>query len=190
MSDHLGKLLNAVEGLFRSIMTKEALLGAGAGKDTLGAAITTSVNLGSFYATPMPPEGTLESRDLAHCEPDLVRRYLLLKADFAMQTGRQLFETTTWRSQERQASLYAQGRTMPGKKVTNIDGVTSRSRHNFYPSQAIDVCVDSDPGPGKHAVWDEASYEPLRELCTKHGLIWGGTFKSLKDYPHIEWGAC
>jgi peptidoglycan L-alanyl-D-glutamate endopeptidase CwlK len=153
--------------------------GLPAGAATVGVVPPTG------YTAPMPPN-ELESRDLAHCEPELVRRYLLLKADFEHQTGRCLFETTTWRSSERQASLYAQGRTAPGKKVTNIDGVNSRSRHNYYPSQAIDVCVDGDPGPGKVAIWDTAAYEPLGPLCAKHGLVWGGNFKSIHDYPHLE----
>lgn len=141
------------------------------------------------YSNPQPPMGVKESRDLAHCEPDLVKRYLALKEDFRALTGMDLFETTTWRSSERQAELYAQGRTAPGQIVTNIDGIKSRSRHNFYPSQAIDVCVDKDPGPGKVAVWDDKLYAPLGLLCLTHGLVWGGNFTTIKDFQHIEMAA-
>lgn len=186
MKELLDTLLSSLEGLLRSMLTKNDLASMGASPEALGLAATTNVPLGSFYTVPGPPAGVLESRDLAHCEPDLVRRYLLLKADYERQTGRCLFETCTWRSAERQKELYEQGRSLPGKKVTNIDGVTSRSRHNFYPSQAIDVCVDDDPGPGKVAIWDEQAYEALGPLCQRHGLVWGGSFKTIHDYPHIE----
>lgn len=149
-------------------------------------AVAVTQPLGSGYQTPQPPVDIKESRDLAHCEPDLVRRYLLVKEEFARLTGMCLFETCTWRSRVRQAELYDQGRSLPGQIVTNIDGIRNRSRHNFYPSQAIDVCVDKDPGPGKIAVWEAGAYAPLGPLCAKHGLKWGGDFKHLKDYPHVQ----
>lgn len=162
------------------------LLKAWAVKGMGPQAVAVTVTPGTAYETPQPPVGVKESRDLAHCEPDLVRRYLLLKADFTKATGMMLFETCTWRSRVRQAELYDRGRSLPGQIVTNIDGIKSRSRHNFYPSQAIDVCVDKDPGPGKQSVWESGAYAPLGPLCAKHGLVWGGSFKHLKDYPHIE----
>ena len=138
------------------------------------------------YRTPQPPAGIKESRDLAHAHPELVLRYLRLKADFESTTGCGLIETCTWRSKERQAELYAQGRTAPGKIVTQIDGTTGKSRHQPYPAQAVDVAVDIDPGPGKHVVWNPEAYAALGPLAERHGLVWGGNFKSFKDYPHLE----
>lgn len=149
-------------------------------------AMTTSLDLPTGYTAPTPPT-TPESRDLIHCEPELVRRYLLLKQMYATQTGRCLFETCTWRSSNKQQDLYRIGRrgVVGEKTVTQIDGVTKRSRHNFFPAQAIDVCVDSDPGPGKVAVWDRHSYEPLGPLAAEFGLVWGGNWH-IDDYPHLE----
>ena len=144
------------------------------------------IPLPHFGTIPHAPVGVLETRELKHCEPELQRRYALVKAYFELETGRHLFETCTWRSEGRQQQLFRQGRSEPGQIVTNIDGINSRSRHNFYPSQAVDVCVDSDPGPGKVAVWDNAAYAPLGPLCEKHGLVWGGNFKRLIDSPHLE----
>lgn len=43
------------------------------------------------------------------------------------------------RSPEEQNDLYQIGRTKPGAKVTNIDGYTKKSKHNYYPSKAVDV---------------------------------------------------
>ena len=180
--------------LLASALTKQRLEDAGAGPDALKGAVTTMVELPTFGGDNEPPEGLDESRAISHCEPELARRYLLLKADFEAETGRQLFETSTYRSRRRQKQIYDQGRTTPGKIVTKLDGVTRRSRHNYWPAQAIDVCVDSDPGPGKHAIWDESAYQPLCDLALKHGLTWGGDWnrngtsddEKFIDYPHLE----
>lgn len=181
-------LIDAIIGMIAGMMTSRDLTSAGAGPDALHAAITAHVDLPTFAATVrQPPAGLAESRSLADAHPELVRRYLALKEDFAHQTGRELFETCTWRSQAEQWRLYQLGRSgVPKEKiVTNIDGVTKKSRHMVYPSEAVDVCVDSDPGPGKHAIWDEKSYEPLGQLAEAHGLIWGGVW-GIHDYPHLE----
>lgn len=162
------------------------LFGGGAPQEPIGAGV--SAPLPTFAApNPQPPAGASESRSMADAHPELVRRYLALKEDFARQTGRSLFETCTWRSATEQARLYQLGRRgVPGEKtVTQIDGVRQKSRHMVYPSEAVDVCVDADPGPGKHAVWDHASYEPLGPLAAAHGLVWGGNWH-IDDYPHLE----
>ena len=162
------------------------LLGKISDKNLDNQAVAVSVALPSGYSTPKPPVGVKESRNLDDCEPELVDQYRKVKEEFAASTGMTLFETTTWRSKERQIELYAQGRTKPGEVVTYIDGIKSRSRHNFYPSQAIDVAIDVDPGPGKVVVWDDKLYSPLGPLCLKHKLIWGGDFLQFKDYCHIQ----
>jgi peptidoglycan L-alanyl-D-glutamate endopeptidase CwlK len=113
----------------------------------------------------------------------LVEKYLLLAEDFAReQVPASLMVTCTYRSPEEQAVLYAQGRTTPGKVVTNADGVTNLSAHNHYPSRAIDVAVLLD---GK-VVWRENLYEPLVPLAARHGLVSGGAWRTFKDWPHIE----
>lgn len=136
---------------------------------------------------PQPPVGVAESRSLNDCHPEMARRYGLLKEAFRARFGRELFETCTWRSPLRQTELYQVGRRgVVGEKVlTNIDGVTKKSRHMVYPSEAIDVAVDIDLGPGKHVVWDEAAYAPLGPLAGEFGLIWGGQW-GIHDYPHLE----
>jgi len=129
----------------------------------------------------------MQSRDLAYAHPELRRRYALLKADFRAQTGRDLFETCVWRSSAQQNLEWLKGRRgIPGEKiVTKIDGITKLGNHNRIPSRAVDVCVDIDPGPGKHVVWDHPSYDPLGPLADRHGLIWGGRWAQ-DDYPHLE----
>lgn len=175
-------------GLLAGLWTQEQLGRAGASPEAAAGALTLQVGLPTFGAgVPQPPAGLSESRDLADADPELVRRYELLKSEFKAHTGRDLFETCTWRSVERQAELYQVGRRgVPGEKIlTKLDGATKRSRHNVYPSQAVDVCVDSDPGRGKHAVWDASAYAPLGPLAAEFGLIWGGDW-AMHDYPHLE----
>lgn len=178
-------LFDILSGLASGLMTKQRLEQVGATPDMPTA--TIAIPLPTFSAPVGPPPGLLESRDLAHCHPELTRRYLALKADFEKETGRQLFETCTWRSQARQQELYQIGRRgVPGERtVTQLDGIAKRSRHMVFPSEAVDCCVDADPGPGKHPVWDEAAYRPLGPLAARNGLIWGGDW-AMRDFPHLE----
>ena len=76
-----------------------------------------------------------------------------------------------------QQALYNQGRTSPGKKVTNAK--PGQSYHNY--GLAIDV-VRMD---GDKPDW---SYDlsKLVPMANKYGIFWGGNFKKFKDFPHFE----
>lgn len=87
------------------------------------------------------------------------------------------------RTNEEQDALYAQGRTAPGKVVTNVKG--GYSYHNF--GLAVD-CVPSLPGGAympdwnpQHPVWKqmEATGEAL-------GLDSGSTWRTFPDAPHFQ----
>lgn len=84
------------------------------------------------------------------------------------------------RSYAEQDALYDQGRSKPGAKVTNAHG--GQSYHNF--GMAVDFVLLK----GKEALWDDKYYRALGELAPKYGLVWGGTFRSLPDSPHIQLG--
>ena len=56
--------------------------------------------------------------------------------------------TSTFRDAESQNALYAQGRTAPGKKVTNVRG--GESMHNWRRA------FDFVPVVGGKAIWDDA----------------------------------
>lgn len=101
--------------------------------------------------------------------------------DLAADNGINLKITSSVRSMEEQAKLYAQGRTAPGQKVTNAK--PGSSYHNF--ALAIDVVEIRD---GK-AIWDKgAKWDEIGRLGKQCGLRWGGDFKSLVDKPHFESG--
>ena len=94
----------------------------------------------------------------------------------------------TSRTPEEQDKLYAQGRTKPGKKVTNAKA--GQSVHNY--GFAVDICLIID---GKVASWDTAKdwdndkiadwYEVVK-IFAKYGWEWGGNWKNFKDMPHFE----
>ena len=96
--------------------------------------------------------------------------------------------THTLRTIAEQDALYAQGRTKPGKKVTNAKG--GSSYHNY--GLAIDICLILD---GKEASWDTSKdfdkdgisdWMEAVAIFKSRGWEWGGEFKSFKDAPHFQ----
>lgn len=92
------------------------------------------------------------------------------------------------RTIEEQNLLYNQGRTLPGKKITNAKG--GQSIHNY--GLAVDICLIID---GKEASWDTkkdwdndqvADWYECVKIFAKNGWEWGGNWKTFKDMPHFE----
>lgn len=115
-------------------------------------------------------------------QPFLERLNALLNACAAR--GAQYVATSGLRTYEQQNALYAQGRTAPGRKVTNARG--GQSLHNFA------VAVDFAPHVGGryrgklNPDYREANYRILGEEAAKAGLEWGGAWTSIKDTPHVQ----
>ena len=89
--------------------------------------------------------------------------------------GLNVLITETYRSQERQDYLYAQGRTRPGNKVT----WTKSSRHTSR--RAWDICKNIKG----EEYSDSAFFKKCGEIAKKYGITWGGTWKT-PDVPHFE----
>lgn len=96
--------------------------------------------------------------------------------------------TCTFRSHAEQESLYAQGRSQPGKIVTNARG--GQSKHNFMingkpASKAFDIAplvAGKIEWNSSHPVWAH-----MGEIGESVGLEWGGSWAGkLKDYPHFQ----
>jgi hypothetical protein len=83
----------------------------------------------------------------------------------------------TWAEQD---ALYASGRTVPGGILTKARG--GESFHNF--GLAFDIMILES---GK-ITWDSRhpGWRIAGEIGTGLGLLWGGTWKSMKDLPHFE----
>lgn len=90
------------------------------------------------------------------------------------------------RSQERQAYLYAQGRTRPGNRVTNAP-TNLTSWHGY--GLAVDVIhatLGYEP-TGKNPRGNEAWFARVGGIFKKHGCAWGGDWRK-PDTPHMQWG--
>lgn len=90
--------------------------------------------------------------------------------------------TTTHRTNEEQEALYAQGRTAPGKIVTQAK--PGQSKHNKVPSEAFDIAfVKAD----KSIDWDGSLFKKFAEIIkVKYPQVeWGGSWK-FKDAPHFQ----
>lgn len=116
--------------------------------------------------------------------PDLRKKVERILA--AMQAlGFPMFVVSGNRSLEQQQALFAQGRTKPGKIVTNCDGVTKKSNHQ--DGRAVDCAFVDDPLTEKIETWDEKQpWEVYGEMAEALGLTWGGRWRSVTDRPHIE----
>jgi peptidoglycan L-alanyl-D-glutamate endopeptidase CwlK len=113
---------------------------------------------------------------------------IISECDSALTGRAKVRVTQGLRTWDEQAKLYAQGRTIAGKKVTNAK--PGQSIHNY--GLAVDICLMID---GKTASWDTAKdwdndriadwYECVK-IFAKHGWEWGGNWKTFKDLPHFE----
>ncbi len=89
--------------------------------------------------------------------------------------GLNVLITETYRSQERQNKLYAQGRTASGKKVT----WTRHSRHTSR--RAWDICQNVKGQEYSNTTF----FRRCGEIAKSLGIIWGGDW-STPDMPHFE----
>lgn len=97
-------------------------------------------------------------------------------------TGLTWIITSGRRSMAEQTAIYAQGRTTPGPIVTRAGA--GDSAHNF--GEAADLAPLAADG---EAIWWNAPdgyWEAMGAIAQAHGLVWGGIFKTIKDFPHIE----
>lgn len=86
-----------------------------------------------------------------------------------------VFITETYRSQERQKYLYAQGRTRPGQIVTWTLDSNHKSR------LAWDIAVGLP-----HSLYDVATLSRVGAIARKLGITWGGDWTGNIDRPHFE----
>jgi peptidoglycan L-alanyl-D-glutamate endopeptidase CwlK len=119
----------------------------------------------------------MSSRNLEDLHP-LVADKAMQLVQLAGAEGIEILVTSTLRTFEEQAELFAKGRTKPGAIVTNAK--PGSSWHNF--GLAFDVV----PLVNGKAIWNSPFWNQIGELGKEVGLVWGGDFKSFKDKPHFE----
>ena len=86
----------------------------------------------------------------------------------------------TLRTIAEQDALYAQGRTTPGKIVTNAKG--GESYHNYG------LAFDAAPLNSDLSInWtDNQLYQAMGEIGQSVGLEWGGSWVKFPDKPHFQ----
>lgn len=113
---------------------------------------------------------------------EAVQRILLAMNDL----GLRMLVTDGVRSTAEQEAKYAQGRTTPGKIVTQADGLLNKSNHQAKLDgfgHAVDLCFVVN----NVASWaDEMPWRLYGEMAQSQGLVWGGAWVSFVDKPHIE----
>jgi peptidoglycan L-alanyl-D-glutamate endopeptidase CwlK len=95
--------------------------------------------------------------------------------------------TCTYRSDEEQARLYAQGRTKPGLKVTNAK--PGQSMHNFrFNGKPASLAVDIVPLVNGKPVWSATApvWQKVGKLGEEAGLEWAGRWKRFREFPHFQ----
>ena len=88
--------------------------------------------------------------------------------------------TSTYRDAASQNELYAQGRTKPGKKVTNAKA--GQSFHNWRV--AFDFCPIVN---GKCQWNDTALFTRCGEIAESVGLEWAGRWVKFKELAHCQY---
>lgn len=126
----------------------------------------------------------MPSRNINDCVPELQEAWAYGSAEYAKRypLNPQVFLTCTHRTPQEQLDLYAQGRTKPGKIVTNLK---TGSKHNSKPSKAFDIAFKNAAGS---LVWDKIHFANFAAIVKEKypNVEWGGNFKKLYDAPHFQ----
>ncbi len=110
----------------------------------------------------------------------------------------------TFREIKIQKQYYAQGRTTPGRIITDIDGVEKLGKHNIIPAEAADLYCYTEKGETSYTpeqtcyiggIVTSAAKELLEKGEISHGIIWGANWdgdgtllkdQDFDDIPHFE----
>ena len=124
----------------------------------------------------------INSRRLEDLHPTVERmaRAHLAACDAA---GIDLLVTSTYRDHASQNALFAQGRTAPGRKVTNARA--GQSFHNYR------VAYDVVPLRNGKPVWgttgaDGELWQEVGRLGESVGLEWAGRWVKFREFPHFQ----
>jgi peptidoglycan L-alanyl-D-glutamate endopeptidase CwlK len=120
-----------------------------------------------------------------------------------LKQGVSVLLTCTYRSAEEQDKLYAQGRTAPGRKVTNARA--GKSKHNAVDTHGKPAAEAFDIVPLRNgkAIWgtsgngidddptdDDKDDLELWQRIGAHGvsvgLEWAGNWTSFREFPHFQ----
>lgn len=108
----------------------------------------------------------------------------ILHVDACKQVGIELLITCTYRCPADQNALYAQGRTTPGRIVTNAR--EGDSTHQYRVSYDVVPLRNGKPVWGTTGA-DGVLWQKIGELGKSVGLEWAGDWKKFKEFPHFQY---
>ena len=129
---------------------------------------------------PAAATGSVDARSektIATLQPE-VRPYARSLVRKAASQGITIKVISGLRTYAEQNDLYAQGRTKPGRIVTNAKG--GYSNHNF--GIAFDIGIFD----GSRYIEESPRYKAVGALGVELGLEWGGNWKTINDEPHFQ----
>lgn len=136
----------------------------------------------------------INSRKLTDLLPPVLTKALQFQGA-CTAAGLDILITSTFRDYESQAALYAQGRTAPGRIVTNAKPGQSFHNHRV----AFDIVplrngkpvwgtagngIDNDPTDDDRD--DLELWQRIGEIGRKVGLEWAGDWKRFREFPHFQ----
>ena len=119
----------------------------------------------------------IRSRNIDDLHPTVARGARELIRRMA-EHGEPVLVTDTFRDNAAQDALFAQGRTQPGAIVTNARG--GQSIHNYR------LAFDIAKNIRGQEFSDPAFFALAGRIWTEMGGVWGGSWASFPDRPHME----
>ena len=115
-------------------------------------------------------------------EPKFRAKVELVLKDAEEATGRRWVLTDARRTMAEQRRIYAQGRTAPGKVVSNAPPGSSAHNYGLAADLAplMEMSSQIDWGAPR-GMW-----RVMADIARSHGLNAGYYFKTILDMPHIE----
>lgn len=127
----------------------------------------------------------MASKSLDDLTPDM-KRMAQRHIQLCKEQGYDLLIYCTLRPNSEQNDLYAQGRTAPGKIVTNARaGESAHNPDDNGKAHAYDCC----PLDGGKAIWDSnhPAWRVVGSCGEAAGLVWSGRWAGkLKETAHFE----
>ncbi len=143
-------------------------------------AVAAKLGIDTSMTAVVQSSGTIDPRSAANIATltpyaQTKAREWLLKC---LEAGINVKIITGIRTYKEQDALYAQGRTAPGRKVTNAPA--GYSWHNFGVAWDF-VVFDADGQPQ----WESPLMEKCGKIAESLGHEWGGRWTSPQDTPHV-----
>ena len=125
----------------------------------------------------------INSRKLADLHP-LVRAKAEEHLARCKEMGVDILVTSTYRDEESQNALYAQGRTAPGPIVTKARG--GQSFHQYKVAYDVVPLRQGKPVWGTKPGPDLELWNLVGALGEAAGLEWAGQWRRMREFPHFQ----